>query len=57
MPDRFTKPYPLQADVVVDVTGEVETIVDMLACHESQFFEWLPFNRGDEAQVPRDAAP
>jgi LmbE family N-acetylglucosaminyl deacetylase len=56
MPDRFTKPYPLQADVVVDVTGEVETIVDMLACHESQFFEWLPFNRGDEAQVPRDAA-
>jgi LmbE family N-acetylglucosaminyl deacetylase len=56
MPDRFTKPYPLQADVVVDVTEHVEAIVDMLVCHESQFFEWLPFNRRDEAQVPRDAA-
>ena len=43
-------------DVAVDVTEQVEKIVDMLACHESQFFEWLPFNRRDEAQVPRDAA-
>jgi LmbE family N-acetylglucosaminyl deacetylase len=56
MPDRFTKPYPLQPDVVVDVTQHVETIVDMLACHESQFFEWLPFNRRAEDEVPAGAA-
>jgi len=56
MPDRFTKPYPLQPDVVIDVTEHFETIVDMLACHESQFFEWLPFNRRAEGQVPRDPA-
>jgi hypothetical protein len=53
MPDRFTKPCPLQPDVVIDVTPHFETIVDMLACHESQFFEWLPFNRRQEDQVPR----
>lgn len=53
MPDRFTKPYPLQPDVVIDVTPYFETIVDMLACHESQFFEWLPFNHRQEDQVPR----
>lgn len=56
MSDRFTKPYELQGDVVIDVTEQVDTIVDMLCCHESQVFEWLPFNRGDEASVPADAA-
>lgn len=52
LPDRFTKPAPLSGDVVVDVDEHVETIVDMLACHASQFFEWLPFNRGVAEQVP-----
>jgi LmbE family N-acetylglucosaminyl deacetylase len=56
LPDRFTKPCPLQPDVVIDVTDRVETIVDMLACHKSQFFEWLPFNRGVLDQVPPAAA-
>jgi hypothetical protein len=42
--------------VVVDVTGHFEKIVDMLACHESQFYEWLPFNRREESNVPRDPA-
>jgi LmbE family N-acetylglucosaminyl deacetylase len=56
MPDPFTKPYPLQPDVVVDVTDQFETIIDMLACHESQFYEWLPFNRGVLDQVPGERA-
>lgn len=56
MPDRFTKPYPLQADVVIDVGGELETIVDMICCHESQFFEWLPYNQGILDHVPSDRA-
>ncbi|MBL9124864.1 MAG: PIG-L family deacetylase [Planctomycetaceae bacterium] len=56
LPDRFTKPTPLAGDVVVDVSGEIETIVAMLACHESQVFEWLPFNLGIADQVPPDDA-
>ncbi|HVW35675.1 MAG TPA: PIG-L deacetylase family protein [Pirellulales bacterium] len=56
LPDRFTKPTPLAADVVVDAGPYVETIVDMLACHASQVFEWLPFNRRQGEQVPAESA-
>jgi LmbE family N-acetylglucosaminyl deacetylase len=50
--DRFEKPYPFQPSVVLDVTNVFERIVDMLHCHQSQFYEWLPFNRGELEQVP-----
>jgi LmbE family N-acetylglucosaminyl deacetylase len=56
MPDRFTRPCPLRPDVVLDVGPYIETIVTMLACHESQMFEWLPFNQQCEHAVPQDAA-
>jgi LmbE family N-acetylglucosaminyl deacetylase len=52
MPDRFTKPYPLQADAVVDITPYVDTVVQMLACHRSQVYEWLPYNRQMLDEVP-----
>ena len=35
-----------------DVEPVLESIVDMLACHRSQFFDWLPYNRGELDQVP-----
>jgi LmbE family N-acetylglucosaminyl deacetylase len=54
LPDRFTRPNPLRGDVVVDIGKEVDTIVDMLACHASQVYEWLPFNRGLVEAVPAD---
>jgi LmbE family N-acetylglucosaminyl deacetylase len=54
MVDLFTKPSPLEADVVVDVTDRVDTIVAMLACHRSQVFEWLPYLAGVLDQVPGD---
>ena len=39
---------------MVDVEQELEQIVDMLACHRSQVFEWLPFNRGVLEEVPAE---
>lgn len=54
LPDLFTKPAPLQADVVVDITREIDQIVRMMACHQSQFFDWLPYNERRLEEVPRD---
>jgi len=54
--DSFQKPAPFRPDVAVDITGVVEKKLDMLDCHESQMYEWLPFNRGVLADVPRDRA-
>ncbi len=53
--DEFTRPTELRGDVVVDVGEHVETIARMLACHESQLFEWLPYNWRMEEEVPTDA--
>jgi LmbE family N-acetylglucosaminyl deacetylase len=55
--DDFKKPIPFSADVVVDIGAEIDTVVDMLRCHVSQFYEWLPYNGGYGDQVPdSDAA-
>ncbi|MEW6302489.1 MAG: PIG-L deacetylase family protein [Verrucomicrobiota bacterium] len=52
--DDFTKPAPLQPDVVIDITGQLDAILAMLACHESQMFEWLPYNERVLDRVPTD---
>jgi LmbE family N-acetylglucosaminyl deacetylase len=54
MADLFTRPYPMIADVVLDVTDRVETILAMLACQRSQVFEWLPYEEGILETVPED---
>ncbi len=56
MPDLFTRPYPLAGDVVVDITDQLDTVTEMLACHVTQVFEFLPFNQGIADQVPEDAS-
>ncbi|MCO6459614.1 MAG: PIG-L family deacetylase [Pirellulaceae bacterium] len=56
MADLFTRPNPLRPDVVLDTTAEVDSIVAMLACHESQVFDFLPYNQGLLEQVPSDPA-
>lgn len=50
--DRFQKPYPFTPDVVVDINAVVEKKIEAMACHVSQFFEWLPFNGGYLNEVP-----
>jgi N-acetylglucosamine malate deacetylase 1 len=54
MADLFTKPCPLEPDVVLDVTDRLDTIVRMLACQRSQVFEWLPYEEGILHTVPAD---
>ena len=44
MSDTFQKPYPFCGDVVVDVDDAQEDKMRMLACHESQVYEWLIYN-------------
>ncbi len=56
LPDEFQKPYPFQPAVVVDVDRVFDRIIDMLHCHVSQFYEWLPYNVGRLEQVPAGAA-
>jgi len=55
LPDLFTRPYPLVPDVAIDIEEQMGTVVDMLACHESQVFEFLPFNQGIAEQVPTES--
>lgn len=43
--DRFQRPYPFSPSVVVDIEPVMEKVVDMLHCHESQFYEWLPHTK------------
>ena len=52
MGDLFERPAPLRADVVLDVDDDLAVIIDMLACHASQVFEWLPWTRQRDAEVP-----
>ncbi len=54
MSDNFQKPYPFCPDVVVDVDDAQEDKLRMLNCHESQAYEWLPYNWGLEEPVPQE---
>jgi LmbE family N-acetylglucosaminyl deacetylase len=56
LPDDFQKPYPFQPSVVVDVGTVLEQLVAMLHCHQSQFYEWLPYNGGYAGDVPEEEA-
>ena len=54
--DRFTRPQPFRADIVVSIDDVFEKKVNMLDAHVSQFYEWLPWTQGQFEQVPKDPA-
>lgn len=56
MADRFTEPSPFVPDLVVAIDDVIEQKIDMYHCHESQMYEWLPYNQGILDSVPRDPA-
>jgi len=53
--DHFQKPYPFTPDVVVAIDEVVDKKLEMLHCHASQMYEWLPYNAGQLDQVPAGA--
>lgn len=58
MSDRFTDPKPFRPDLLFDVTPYRNKILRTLACHESQFFEWLPPEHGYSlSEIPPESDP
>ena len=55
-PDAFTKPTPFVPTVAVDIGGVLDDKMEMIHCHASQFYEWLPFLAGNLGEVPEDEA-
>jgi LmbE family N-acetylglucosaminyl deacetylase len=49
--DHFQKPLPFKPDVAVDIDSVIETKLQMLDCHESQVYEWLPWVGQMEAKI------
>lgn len=54
--DDFTEGGEFRADVIVPIDSSIEQKIDMACKHESQDFEWLPYNAGILSEVPSDAA-
>ncbi|APZ94047.1 PIG-L deacetylase family protein [Fuerstiella marisgermanici] len=56
LPDLFTRPTPLRPDVVIDIAPYMKSISQMLACHQTQLFEWLAYEADVLHTVPNDQA-
>ena len=50
--DAFTHPAALRPDIVVGIDGEMDQLLTALCAHESQFFEWLVFDKQIAESVP-----
>lgn len=50
--DTFKKPLPFSPDIVVDISDVLEKKFYAMSAHKSQFFDWLPWTKGELDQVP-----
>lgn len=50
--DTFELPNPYVPSIAIDTDEVFERKVDMIHCHASQMYEWLPYNGGTLEQVP-----
>lgn len=46
--DRFTDPRPLRIDAAIEIDSVMDQKLEAMACHRSQFYEWLPWIDGDK---------
>lgn len=44
--DQFSYPRPIRPDLIIDTTGAISGVVELLHCHHSQVYEWLPHTQG-----------
>ncbi len=54
--DGFLDPTPYVATVAIDTDEVMERKIDMVHCHASQMYEWLPYNGGVLDEVPESDA-
>jgi LmbE family N-acetylglucosaminyl deacetylase len=50
--DRFTKPYPVQPDLVFDIDSVIDKKLDAITSHRSQMEEWIPWIEGYLDEIP-----
>ncbi len=51
--DRFTDPL-FKADIIVPTDDVIDKKYQMYDCYVSQMYEWLPYTKGVEDEVPTD---
>ena len=51
--DRFKYP-PFEADIVLDMDDEIDTKLKIADLNVCQVYEWLPYTRGKQDEVPTD---
>lgn len=54
MQDNFKRPYEFIPDIVVGIDDVFDTKLQMINCHKSQFYEWLPWTAGKLDEVPKN---
>ena len=54
--DAFRKPCPFSADIAVSIDDVLDEKAKMCACHASQYFEWLAFDRFVPGAIPGNGA-
>jgi N-acetylglucosamine malate deacetylase 1 len=54
--DQFTDPSPYLATVAIDTDPVIKRKADMVHCHASQMYEWLPYADGILDQIPKGEA-
>lgn len=54
--DGFQRPAPFEPTVIIDIGPAIESVVDMLHCHSSQFYGWLAYNHQYEHELPESDA-
>jgi len=54
--DAFLRPNPFRPDIAVITDDAIDRKIASLDAHVSQFYEWLPWLEGKEAEMPENPA-